>query len=502
MQHQALSDLPPVSSRGFRHSPGLIVQAVATLLCLGWLLLPAHGLSAASLPAALSSDTLPARQTDDVIYTVRPEDTLIGIAREQLDKPSRWQDVQRYNDIERPRYLSPGSTLRLRPEWLKPRVIMATLSSASNDVKANGRPTASGTPIREGTTIRTGQDSSAVIDLPDGTQLRIPSASEVRLERLRAYHDEQDLEALFRLERGSIEPRSPGKRKRPLIIRTPSGNAVVRGTHFRVKALASRSTTEVLRGQVEAGNQAGKALVDSGNGAYFSPGQPPKVEPLLPAPALAKIDGSRSEAVSPRIAFPPLAGASAYRVSVSPHPDFNELLLDTQTRQPLAQFRTRHDGPHYLRVRGISAQSIEGQDSIARIDVRARPRPPHLLAAKAVQPAGQASFAWREPAHQHHASRRYRLQIASDRAFSQILHDEIHHAPPAVLHLHARVPLTRWWRVAVIEDGQQGPFSSSSFFKMKTPVPIETARPRPVVKSGAREPVRTGNGDFLLLGHD
>ncbi|MDO5102816.1 MAG: FecR domain-containing protein [Lautropia sp.] len=474
-------------------------QLLGSLLCAGALLLAGQQTLAHSHNTPAGT---PGAHADDILYTVKPNDTLIGISRDQLDKTSRWQDVQQYNGIDKPRHLPPGSILRLRPEWLKPSAVMAMLSSASNQVQADGKPVSAGAQLGEGSIIRTGADSTATIKLPDGTQLRIPSATQVRIKRLRAYHGEKDLDALFQLDKGGIEPDSPGQRKRPLKIRTPSGNAAVRGTRFRVQAQDKRSTIEVLRGQVEGRNQAGSALVDAGQGAYFTPGKAPKVEPLLPAPSLASLDGERFTQPNPTVNLPPLGKAAAYRVEVSADEQFNQLLLDARTNKPQFSFKTQADGVYHVRVRPVSAQSIEGHDSIARLEVRARPLPPILRPLTSPVPTGQTTLTWQDtttPPPPNADARRYRVQIAQDARFAQVLHDEIHLVQHARLYLHARGPLDRWWRVATIEGRHQGPFSEPGRFVMRPPAPVQAALPRRVVKSGGHEPIRTGSGDLLML---
>lgn len=467
------------------------------LVCAGALMLATQlALAHSSNTPTSSSGTRP----DDILYTVKPNDTLVGISRDQLDTPERWQDVKQYNGIDKPRRLSPGTILRLRPEWMKPSAVMAMLSSASNQVQANGKPVSAGAELGEGSIIRTGADSTATIKLPDGTQLRIPSATQVRIKRLRAYHGEKDLDALFQLDKGGIEPDSPGQRKRPLKVRTPSGNAAVRGTRFRVQAQDRRSTIEVLRGQVEGKNSAGAALVDAGQGAYFTPGKAPKVEPLLPAPSLTAVDGQRFDHPNPTVKLPPLGKAVAYRVEVSADEAFNQLLLDTRTKKPRISFKTQADGVYHLRVRPVSAQSIEGYDSVAHLEVRARPLAPILHPLTSPVPAGQTTLAWKDSdtSDPPTEARRYRVQIAQDARFEQVIHDEIHLVQHARLYLHAREPLDRWWRVAVIEGRHQGPFSRPAHFIMRPAAPVQAALPQPVEKRSGHEMIRCGSGYLLM----
>ena len=112
----------------------------------------AEGTSTGSTTAAPSATASP---TNDelLLYHVQPGDTLLGLSREKLDTPERWRDVQKLNHIGNPRHLQPGTTLRMLPGWLKPKVAQALLESASNQVKLNGKPAQDGAAIPEGTTV-------------------------------------------------------------------------------------------------------------------------------------------------------------------------------------------------------------------------------------------------------------------------------------------------------------------------------------------------------------
>ena len=495
----------------------------------------------------------------EILYTVQPGDTLLGLSQHLLDTPERWHDVQKLNDIPRPRRLQPGTTLRLLPGWLKPHAERATLETASNEVKINGKPAHDGDHLPEGTTVKTGPDSAALITLPDGTHLRIPSATEVRLERLRAYHGEKDLDAGFLLRHGGIEPDSPGKRSRPLNIRTPSGNAAVRGTHFRVHAENKRSTVEVLRGQVAAGNRRSTTPVDAGQGAWFTAKGKPTVTPLPPAPELTTLSGRTWHETAPQLPLPARdAQTAAWHVEVSTRQDFGAMVLDTRTQAPAFTLPSRQDGPHFVRVSRISPTGIEGYAGLAEISILARPLPPklqpqaaevqvnrdnpltfvwHAVTEKAAVPAPASSGKTAVPGHTASLSRpasggkaastpqaatsavattpaltvvpdeaalpqRYRLQVAADADFRHILHDTIVDARSARIQPDPRKPLARWWRVAAIEgegaQQKQGPFSAAQRFVLKVDAPIVEAKPRPFVRASDGEPIHTGHGDMLI----
>ena len=442
----------------------------------------------------------------EILYTVQPGDTLLGLSQHLLDTPERWRDVQKLNDIPRPRHLQPGTTLRLLPGWLKPHAERATLETASNEVKINGKPAHDGDHLPEGTTVKTGPDSAALITLPDGTRLRIPSATEVRLERLRAYHGEKDLDAGFLLRHGGIEPDSPGKRSRPLNIRTPSGNAAVRGTHFRVHAENKRSTVEVLRGQVAAGNRRSTTPVDAGQGAWFTAKGKPTVTPLPPAPELTTLSGRTWHETAPQLPLPARdAQTAAWHVEVSTRQDFGAMVLDTRTQAPAFTLPSRQDGPHFVRVSRISPTGIEGYAGLAEISILARPLPPKLQPQAAevqVNRDHPLMFAWQTVPDEVALPQRYRLQVAADADFRTILHDTVVDARSARIQPDTRRPLARWWRVAAIEgEGahqKQGPFSAAQRFVLKVDAPIVEAKPRPFVRASDGEPIHTGHGDMLI----
>lgn len=436
----------------------------------------------AAAPLAVAADTRPqpatAAASDEIQYIVQPDDTLLELARTRLDRPDRWRDLQQLNGVANPRRLQPGTTLRIPKAWIKPEAIAATIHRASNQVHVDGQPVKDGSTFKEGQTIRTGPDSTAVVTLPDGTTLRIPSATEVRLERLRAYHGAKDLDADFLLRHGTIEPDSPGKRTQPLRIKTPAGNAAVRGTYFRVKAQGGQSTIEVLRGAVDASNEHGTAAVEAGNAAIVTPTSKPDVTPLLPAPDLKALDGRVFEEPTALLPLPALtdAQAAAHHVEVSTQPDFSNVVLDTQTSAPDVSFLSKADGPHYVRVAQVSKRGIEGYNATASIEIAARRGIPVLQSQpETVLAAGPVTFLWTytDPAgHEADAGRRYRVQIATDEGFQRIVHDVVVPVTQVKLYLGKNRPLSRWWRVAVIEKNRQGPFSRPQFFKLQLPAAI------------------------------
>ncbi len=444
-----------------------------------------------------------AADDDDVRYTVQPGDSLFGLSKRLLDNPARWTEVRRYNGIGSVTALRPGTVLRLRPDWFPSEPAQARLESVGGAASIDGVGAAVGAVMTEGALIETGRDGTAVVRLTDGTLLRIPPASRVRLERLRAFHGDESVEARIRLEQGSVEPASAPKRKRRLEVRTPAGNAAVRGTEFRVRTEGRDDFVEVLAGAVDAGSPAGRAGVDGGNGAVVNASRAPWVERLLAAPDLRSFQDRPFTVIAPRLELPAVAAAAGYRVDIANDPAFVDLLLSSRIATPEVTVPTRRDGPLYLRLLGVSAAGLDGFPAVARIDIRARPVAPRPIAPAAHDAvlAGDVECRWVPD----RPGLSYRVQLADDERFLRLLAETVVSGDTARLALPPGPAGRRWWRVAAIEaDGagaeRQGPFSEAQPFEQRAPAPIERAPRPPVLRDSTGEPIRTGSGGVVVPG--
>jgi len=415
---------------------------------------------AAVLAAWLAADPGHAQQpAPDILYTVRPDDTLIGIAGRLLEPPERWRDLQRLNRIGTPTRLQPGTVLRVRPQWLRGEPASFTLDAVGGSASLDGAPARPGDTGREGSRIETGADGVVTLRLGDGTVLTIPPASAVRVDRLRQYLEQDAIEARIGIERGAIDTRSVPGRKRGLEIRTPAATAAVRGTEFRVRARERDTAVEVLAGTVAAASPGGSAQVGAGEGVIAGADRPPRVERLLPAPALDGL-APRLESVTGVLPFTPVEAAAGYRVQVAADPGFTRVLSDRIAAAPEATIASREDGRLHVRVRAVSAIGLEGREATAVVEVAARPEPPLPLRPpeRAVVFDEAVALAWALP----EGVSGFRLQVAADPGFAAPLHDST--APEAArtvsLPRLEGVSATWWWRVASIAGARRGPFSA------------------------------------------
>lgn len=461
---------------------------------------PAPPSAPPSAPSAAAGDEDPV--TGDVERRIRPGDTLERLSRRELDHPERWRDVAAYNGIANPRRIRAGVVVKIKREWLKTERVVATVESVGGAALVDGRPAKVGATVVEGAHVETRSEETVVLSLPDGTQLRIAPDSQVRIERLRAYHSDRAIEALIQLEHGGVEPTSPPQRPRPLEIRTPAGNAAVRGTTFRVRAEQQDGFIEVLTGSIAASSKAGDATVDASTGAVVSPVKAPAVENLLPAPWLGSQWPLPLRMPRFDLALPLVAGAAGYRVEVARDAGFVDLLRAQVVNEPKVEVMSDRDGPLHVRVRAISTSGIEGFDSVATVMVAARPLPPALTArAEPEDPLdGPVTLSWAraEP------GQRYLVQLASDATFDQLLGETLVTGAAATLELPpSPTPVLRYWRVASVdaETGHQGPFSPAQPLQQRAPASIEVAVPVPTWRDASGGPLRSGFGSQVLPGY-
>lgn len=421
-------------------------------------------------------------------YQVKKGDTLIGIGRELLEDPAGWPAVQHINHLPSPRAIHPGDRLLVPREWLRGSDRTAIAEAVGGTVTVDGRPLVEGSAVTPPAWVQTAADSVVTLRLSDGTTLRLAPSSRLRVERLRQYHDEKVLEARMRLEQGRLESNAPGPRRKPMEIRTPAAVAAVRGTDYRVAWNGNFSTAEVLTGAVamaaieaRPATQTEPTMIAAGFGAVAVPGRgvlPP--ERLLAAPSLAALP-ARADVVAPVLTFEPVAQAHAYHLQVALDPRFGTLIADQTITEPRIRLASRADGPHYLRIRAVSAAGIEGHDARAMVEVQARPVPPAPVRPRsgAVVFERQLALGW-APAD---GATGYQVQVAGDPDFRQVLDSRRVDGPQTEVQL-APAPgayrQDRWWRVASVDtaSGRAGPYGPVQQLQWRAvPLPGEvTAR--------------------------
>ena len=427
--------------------------------------------------------------TDDYVYRIVQGDTLIGLSARLLNFPNDWPKVARHNRLPNPNYILPDAELRVPLNLLKATQAGATVTHVQGDVKtaANGATTSSvlalGATLGEGAKVVTGKDGYATLQLPDGSTVRVQSATEVQVERIRTYPEAGLLESAMRLVAGRVESlvqkfRPADKKQTRHGVKTPLANLAVRGTEFRVTMDAqSRETRgEVLDGvvAVAAEGAPGEKLVHAGFGNVVDAGKSVS-DPvaLLAAPDVTRL-AKLQERTIVRFPLPALEGASGYRAQVARDEAFNLVIAEIASLSPELRVTSIDDGGYFLRVRGVDARGLEGRDATHVFTLKARPEPPliTLPAPKGKVRATEVEFKWAENTQ----AATYHLQIAKDAMFKSLAFESKAvtggQSEPIKLAVGEY-----YWRVASVrKDGDRGPYGDVASFALLPP-PVQPEPP-------------------------
>lgn len=404
----------------------------------------------------------PSLAADDILLTIRPGDTLIGISQAYLDRTSRWPALKKLNRVGDELRLRPGATLRLPAAWLRWTPGRAEVVSVQGTVNGPRGPLAVGDSLAEGEAVDTGAQGLLGLRFRDGATVVLPPATRIRLGALREIPGRPLSRTAIDIDAGSAESAVPpfGGNGSSFEIRSPRIVTAVRGTRFRVGADGEASRHEVLAGRVQVSGAAGGALLAPGQGVRADGGRVGTPVALLPAPDLSALPATLVRTVA-RLEAPPGSAATAWRWQVAADADFIRLLRDERTTQPAWVVAGLPDGDFHLRLRGIDAAGIEGLDATRPLAVRARPEPPVQLAPAPDGRVAAATFRWTtaEGAASAH------LQVARDAAFTQLVVDRDNLTTPTFA---ADPPLPAGayhWRVASRRaDGHHGPFGDAGRF--------------------------------------
>jgi hypothetical protein len=445
----------------------------------------AMALAAASAPAATAVEPT-------IEFVVVQSDTLIGLSNSVLVSASAWQEVARLNRLPDPNRISPGQVLKIPTRLLRARPVDARVVSAIGEVRVGDADAVEGASITEGQQLRTGANGSAVVELADGSRVRVAPSSLAQVAASRQLGQRSATSAAatpeaaaaanassgwfagtMRVLRGSVEVfATKVLRAKPLEVVTPTAVVGVRGTQYRVAlddAAANRTHAEVLEGVVrfDPSNATAGSDLRAGFGAEVDASAAAgSVAKLLDPPDLSAIP-ARFERPVVHFALP--ADAVPLRVQVAADAGFDKVVSD-QRVDAGSEVRVTEldDAQWFVRARRIDAQGIEGHDASRSFVLKARPEPPAYRTPRsdAKQVIGGVDFAWA----QNLAAPRAQLQIAEDAAFTRITQDH-DNLDTAELHTDMAAPGTYYWRVASVRpSGDHGPFGDPQPFVMR-PLP-------------------------------
>jgi hypothetical protein len=284
-----------------------------------------------------------------VTYTVAKRDTLIGFGRDLLVDPKAWREVARINRLRDPDVLMPGQVLQVPQRLLRSTALSARIVLVQGDVRLDDQAVTAGAEMAVGQELSAGTDSSAVLQLADGSRVQLAASTRAVLDEHARFEirrsntetapaDEGWFAGAMRLVQGSLDVfAAKVTRAKPLEVRAPTAVVGVRGTTFRVRSDSSADAptfSETLEGQVRAEPAAAAASavdVAAGFGAAIDSAGGSTVRALLPPPDLSSLP-ERFERPLLRFALP--AESRPLRVQVAPEASFERVVADQLTTAP------------------------------------------------------------------------------------------------------------------------------------------------------------------------
>jgi len=412
----------------------------------------------------------------ELTYYALERDTLTTIAKQFTEKSSNWDLIGKRNKISNDRTIPVGSGIIIPTELLAEEASTAkvfALAGKVKEIKKNGVETELeiGAIVNEGSQIITSKNSFATLVLVDDSRVSVPSNSQINFSKLRVTKFTKSPRTEIKLVQGKVESKvTPLSQNRGRYeVTSPLAIAGVRGTHFRVGINDNGIGSEVLEGGVAVGKTEtpNAILLPAGQGNVVSATSVGKAIELLPAPSL--LDGFQlQERPTLQFAVTPISNAIAYRAQISTDAQAQNVVSELLSKEARFKFENLNDSAYFIRVTAIDANNLEGIPAILSFVLKARPEPPFLLQPKHKVRSETVTFKWTET----NIAKYYRLQVASDSQFKNIVLDQ--NKISEVELSTSQLGLGQYfWRVATIIEKNaqpdQGPFSTAQAFNIVAP---------------------------------
>jgi len=426
-------------------------------------------------------------------FTVVESDTLRGLSNSVLTSPTAWREVAKLNRLPDANRITPGQVLKIPTRLLRADTRDARVVSTQGEVRVGDSAASDGQGVKEGQSVQTGPRSSAVLELADGSRVRLPPSSLAQVMASRQLGERTDVPnaaspaaagsagvangwfvGTMRVVRGSVEVfATKVLRAKPLEVVTPTAVVGVRGTRYRVsvdEAVEGRTRGEVVEGLVRFDLPRHSTGTDlpAGFGAVSDASvaggtNAPAAVRLQAAPDLAGIP-SRFERPLVRFALP--AETVPLHVQVARDEAFDKIVVDQQVAAgEEVRIAGLDDASWHLRARRVDGLGLEGLDAQRAFVLKARPEPPIYNAPRsnAKQQIGPVAFAWA----QNVAAPQARLQIAEDEAFTRIVEQRVGLDGPGASETLTR-PGVYYWRLASVRpNGDAGPYGDPQRFELR-----------------------------------
>ena len=320
------------------------------VLLLSLLLLPQLAL------AQNESDT----EKEDWIYTIRPDDSLWALCKTYSKEPDCWLKLVKYNKLQTPKDIPPGTRIRIPQVWLKDTSATAEAIAVEGEVHklevhSQARsPLSIGDKLAQNDQVRS-LEGNATLEFADGSQLYLKSNTLIHLETL-SYNDADDItNTRVRLDRGRLRNliKSQKAAQSSYEIATPAAIAAVRGTDFRVTMTNDSPPamlTEVTEGVVAVANGDQEFILEKGFAIRAVAGEPMQAPVALLSRPSVKSEDEQSLTLPEGFSWEPLKDAVAYRITVY---QGARVVQESRVEKPEVALNNLPIGEFELYIRGI-----------------------------------------------------------------------------------------------------------------------------------------------------
>jgi hypothetical protein len=430
----------------------------------------------------------PAHGQDLEIWAIemRQGDTISAISKRYLKNPNDWLKLQQFNKVRLDRAMPVGTRINVPADWMRLDDIDAQVVAANGKVRieraGSDIPVKAGVAVKVGDKITADAGSSVSLKFPDGTISSIHANTTASIDRSRGVPGTDLIAQRLRLDAGRIEHSvTPRKNASSTYeVQTSVSTIGVRGTKFRT-VVDDTSRGEVTEGRVAAQGTGSPTpvVVDAGFATVINAsGVPSKPLALLPPPDLSK-NPNAVELSQPQITFEPLLDAVQYRAIVARDPAFSNVVTEMVSKLNRLVLPPLSDGPHFVRVRGIDANRIEGQEAQHAFTVKiGLPPPPSVIAPEenAIVPGvGNIILSWAP----EKLAASYRFQVDDNIQFRRVLH-AAQRTTSLRFAISGLKPGRYFWRLASNRpDGSPGPWGPIYQFMVNEGPPPAAAQTPP-----------------------
>lgn len=318
--------------------------------------------------SAVNAQALSATK-DEITYTIRSGDTLIGLGKRYFISPESYKTVERLNGLSDPNKMRVGAKITIPTAVLKYASLNATVIALKGQANAErgGKtsPLTVQSKVAESAVIQTAADGFLTLQLANGTRIAIPSNSRIRILRMRTYLMTGGTDTDFSVEKGRTETTATPLRdnRSRFRIRTPVAISAVRGTVFRIgyDGPDAPSLTEVVEGSVAVDVKASGAntMLPTGFGAAAAASGKLDQEALLPPPTFAP-EGRQQRGSDVIFGLIPDPEAVGYHIQIATDAKFVDIVTGSRAKNAVVNLGSLPDGNYFARATAIAPSGLEG----------------------------------------------------------------------------------------------------------------------------------------------